>query len=346
MENPIIELAGLTKNYGSVKAVDNLYLKIDKGEIFGLLGPNGAGKTTTILMMLGLAEPAAGIARVCGVNATRNPIAVKRKVGYMPDSVGFYDSMTAIENLMYIGRLNGIAEYEIEARAQKTMEIVGLGEEMDKKTSAYSRGMKQRLGLADILIREPEVIILDEPTLGIDPSGIKEFLSLIRRLSRQQGLTVLLSSHQLHQVQQVCDRVGIFVDGRLLVEGNMETLSRNLFGTESYVVLITVREPLPADWEPADELRKWNEISHITIRENTVELSSRQDITPDIVRFFVQKGLNITGVHKKEFGLDEIYHRYFENNQKKHIAHGKSTGLFQRSLFKRNNAKQADAAED
>ncbi|MDP4213700.1 MAG: ABC transporter ATP-binding protein [Bacteroidota bacterium] len=338
MESPIIELDGLTKNYGSVKAVDNLCLKIGRGEIFGLLGPNGAGKTTAILMILGLSEPAAGIARVCGVNASSDPIAVKRKVGYMPDSVGFYDDMTALENLMYIGRLNGIAEHEIESRARKTMEIVGLSEEMHKKTSACSRGMKQRLGFADVLIREPEVIILDEPTLGIDPSGVKEFLSLIRRLSRQQGLTVLLSSHHLHQVQQVCDRVGIFVDGRLLVEGDIGTLSRNLFGEESYVVQITIRDPLSAFEEHAEELRKLDGIRNIAVGENTVELSCREDVTPDIVRFFVQKGLNITGVHKKEFGLDEIYHRYFENNQKKHISHGKSTGLFQRFFFKRNNA--------
>ena len=254
MEDPIIELEGLTKNYGSLKAVDNLYLNINKGEIFGLLGPNGAGKTTTILMMLGLTEPAAGNAFVCGVNATKNPIAVKRKVGYMPDSVGFYDSMTAIENLMYIGRLNGIAENEIETRAKETLAIVGLSDEMNKKTSAYSRGMKQRLGLADVLIRNPEVIILDEPTLGIDPSGIKEFLSLIHQLSRQQGLTVLLSSHHLHQVQQVCDRVGIFVEGKLLVEGDIETLSRNLFGEESYVILVTVREDQQSLLEPLKNL--------------------------------------------------------------------------------------------
>jgi ABC-2 type transport system ATP-binding protein len=337
MQDPIIELEGLTKCYGSVKAVDNLSLNIGRGEIFGLLGPNGAGKTTAILMMLGLSEPDAGTARVCGINATSNPIAVKRKVGYMPDSVGFYDSMTAFENLVYIGRLNGIPEREIAARAQQTMETVGLGDELHKKTSAYSRGMKQRLGLADVLIREPEVIILDEPTLGIDPSGIKEFLALIRQLSRQQGLTVLLSSHHLHQVQQVCDRVSIFVGGKLLVEGDMKTLSRNLFGEESYVVKIAVRE-LPADLAAhTEELVKLENITNVTTEGQSIEVSCSEDVTPDVVRFLVQKGVNITGVHRKEFGLDEIYHRYFENNQK-HMSNGRSTGLFQRAFFKKNNA--------
>ncbi|HEY5393717.1 MAG TPA: ABC transporter ATP-binding protein [Hanamia sp.] len=339
MENPIIELNGLTKIYGSVKAVDDLHLTIDKGEIFGLLGPNGAGKTTTILMMLGLAEPSSGTAFICGLNATTNPIAVKRKVGYMPDSVGFYDNMTALENLVYIGRLNGIPEQQIQKRARETMEMVGLGNEMDKKAAAYSRGMKQRLGLADVLIRDPEVIILDEPTLGIDPSGVKEFLSFIRHLSRQQGLTVLLSSHHLHQVQQVCDRVGIFVEGKMLVEGNIETLSKNLFGEESFTVVVTVKDPLPAYWNNQKEWEQFTAIRNINVSEKSVEFSCTEDVTPDIVRFFVEKGLNVLGVHKKEFGLDDIYQRYFENNVKKHISDGKSGGLFQRSFFKKSKTQ-------
>src|SRR5688572_6885867 len=235
MENSIIELNGLTKCYGSLKAVDDLHLNIQKGEIFGLLGPNGAGKTTTILMMLGLTEPASGTAYVCGYNATNDPISVKRKVGYMPDSVGFYDNMTALENLMYIGELNGIPQSEVRERALGMMEAVGLGgNDIHKKTAAYSRGMKQRLGLADVLIKQPEVIILDEPTLGIDPSGVRDFLTIIQQLSRQQGITVLLSSHHLHQVQQLCDRVGIFVGGKLLADGDVEQLSQHLFSKESY----------------------------------------------------------------------------------------------------------------
>lgn len=317
MENPIIELDGLTKYYGNKKAVDQLSLKIGKGEIFGLLGPNGAGKTTTILMMLGLAEPSAGRAIVCGTDATRHPIVVRRKVGYLPDSAGFYDNMTALENLVYIGRLNGIAEREIVSRAQRTMEMVGLGAEMHKKTAAYSRGMKQRLGLADLLIREPAVMILDEPTLGIDPAGVREFLHLIRQLSREQSLTVILSSHHLHQMQQICDRVGIFVEGKLLAEGDIETLSGHLFGKDSVVVQVSVREAVQVPEALERQLRDLDGVSNISITANTWELSCHTDVTPDIVRRFVQYGSNVTGVHKKEYGLDEIYHRFFENKVKK-----------------------------
>lgn len=335
MENAIIELQGLTKFYGSLKAVDNLHLTIGPGEIYGLLGPNGAGKTTTILMMLGLTEPSSGSARVCGFNATSHPIAVKRKVGYMPDNVGFYDGLTGLENLMYVGRLNGIPETEVRERSSGMMDLVGLAGAMHKKTGAYSRGMKQRLGLADVLIKQPEVIILDEPTLGIDPSGVKDFLSLIRQLSRQQGITVLLSSHHLHQVQQVCDRVGIFVGGKLLADGNIEQLSRRLFSEEAFLVEVSVKDVLPDDWGDRADLSNLESVKKINVSGHTVEISCASDITPDIVRFFVGKGLDVMGVQKKQYGLEEIYQRYFENNLNEKEADGKSSGLFQRSFFKK-----------
>lgn len=335
MENAIIELKGLSKSYGSLKAVDNLNLSINKGEVFGLLGPNGAGKTTSILMMLGLTEPTAGVAQVCGINATSNPILVKRKVGYMPDNVGFYDDMSAIENLMYVARLNGIPEQEVGHRASEMIALVGLKGAMHKKTATFSRGMKQRLGLADVLIKQPEVIILDEPTLGIDPSGVKDFLALIRQLSNQQGITVLLSSHHLHQVQQVCDRVGIFVGGKLLAEGNISQLSQNLFSHDNYLVSISAREALtmPDDWKAA--LLAKHAVKEVTVSGQLIEVSCSENITPNLVRFFVEKGVDIMGVQKKEYGLEEIYQRYFENNLNENEADGKSSGLFQRSFFKK-----------
>lgn len=314
MENPIIELRGLTKCYGSVKAVDDLNLNIQKGEIFGLLGPNGAGKTTTILMMLGLTDPTSGTAHVCGYNATTNPIPVKRKVGYMPDSLGFYDNMTALDNLIYIGELNGISRSEIKERAISVMRMVGLENEINKKTSAYSRGMKQRLGLADVLIKQPDVLILDEPTLGIDPSGVKEFLTLIRQLSRQHGLTVLLSSHHLHHVQQVCDRVGIFVKGKLLVEGNMDTLSQKLFEEKSFEVSVSLRNSLTLPWEYESEFLQLNGVKQVAVVDREIAVTCSHDNTPEIVRFFVGKGYEVVGVQRKEHALDDIYQKYFEKS--------------------------------
>jgi len=333
MKTPIIELKGLTKCYRSLRAVDNLDLTIYKGEIFGLLGPNGAGKSTTILMMLGLTEPTAGLAAVCGFNASRNPIPVKRKVGYMPDNVGFYNNMTALENLVYIGRLNGIPENVVKERAQEMLEEVGLAGAMNKRTATFSRGMKQRLGLADVLIKQPEVIILDEPTLGIDPSGVKDFLALIKQLSRQQGLTVLLSSHHLHQVQQVCDRVGIFVGGKLLAEGNIDTLAGNLFSSEPFVVEITVQNPVPPTLET--DLLAMETIKKVAVSNQLLQISGNNGSTPDLVRFLVQKGMDITGVRQHAYGLDEIYERYFETNLNENSSSEKSSGLFQRSFFRK-----------
>lgn len=319
MDNPIIELRGLTKCYGTLKAVDDLNLSIKKGEIFGLLGPNGAGKTTTILMMLGLTEPTSGSVNVCGYNATSNPISVKRKVGYMPDSLGFYDNMTALENLIYIGELNGIPSSAVRGRAIEMLRLVGLKpDDHNKKTSEYSRGMKQRLGLADVLIKQPDVIILDEPTLGIDPAGVKDFLELIHTLSRKQGLTVLLSSHHLHQVQQVCDRVGIFVGGKLLVEGNLDTLSKNLFKKKSYEVQVTLQDDPNAVQKHHSEILALESVQEVGIKDQTIDVVCSRDITPDIVRFFVAKGFNIAGVQKKQYGLDDIYQKYFENNLTEH----------------------------
>lgn len=326
---------GLTKSYGSFKAVDDLHLSINKGEIFGLLGPNGAGKSTTILMLLGLTEPTSGVARICGINASRNPIQVKRKVGYMPDNVGFYNELTALENLIYIGRLNGIAETEVRDIARNMLIEVGLEGAMHKKTGTFSRGMKQRLGLADVLIKQPEVIILDEPTLGIDPAGVRDFLELIRQLNQRQQLTVLLSSHHLHQVQQVCNRVGIFVGGHLLAEGNIETLTGNLFKTDPYVVQVTLKTAVGQTSALEKEVLQMSAVKKVTVNEEVVEISGEEDITPDIVRFFVGKGFDITGVQKKTYGLDEIYQQYFENNLKENVSNEKSSGLFQRSFFGR-----------
>lgn len=314
MKDPIIQLKGLTKLYGSVKAVDDLNLDIYKGEIFGLLGPNGAGKTTTILMMLGLTDPTSGTAYVCGHNATSNPIAVKKKVGYMPDSVGFYDNMTALENLAYIGRLNGIPEKELNKRVTEVLATVGLTADSHKKTAAFSRGMKQRLGLADVLIKNPDVIILDEPTLGIDPTGVRDFLALIKQLSREQGLTVLLSSHHLHHVQQVCDRVGIFVSGKLLAQGDIGGLSGQLFGTDGHITSITVSQVIPQPALLAPELEQLEAVNQVAINENELKFVCRRNITAALVRFFVEKGYNVVGVHQENYGLDDIYQKYFESN--------------------------------
>jgi ABC-2 type transport system ATP-binding protein len=221
----VIQASGLTKHYDGFVAVDDLTFHVDAGEIYGLLGPNGAGKTTTILMLLGLSEPTAGEARVVGLDPAREPLEVKRHVGYLPDAVGFYGRLTGQENLAYTARLNGLEPDAVATRIDELLVQVGLTEAAGKPADTYSRGMLQRLGVADALIKEPDVLILDEPTASIDPAGVAELLDLIRSLASDRGLAVLLSSHLLSQVERLCDRVGIFSRGRLIAEGTLRELA-------------------------------------------------------------------------------------------------------------------------
>lgn len=315
MAEPIIELRQLTKKYGDFTAVDRLSLTVEKGEIFGLLGPNGAGKSTTILMMLGLSEPNMGQVRVCGVDPTRHPLQAKRKVGYLPDDIGFYEDRTGLENLIYTAMLNRIPRDEAYDRAIRLLERVGMTEAAHKKTGTYSRGMRQRLGLADVLIKRPEMIILDEPTLGIDPEGVRELLQLIRSLSRDEGITVLLSSHHLHQVQQICDRVGLFVKGRLIAVGDIAELSRELFAEEPIVVEASVRH---ASDQLAEKLGTVDGVLRVHREgEENWQIGCSRDVASELARVIVEDGAALSHLTIREYGLDEIYHRYFEGGDSK-----------------------------
>lgn len=310
MANTIIETKQLCKDYGEVTAVRDLNLSIRQGEVFGLLGPNGAGKTTTTLMLLGLTEPSSGWALIDGHDCTREPLAVKRLVGYLPDAVGFYPDLTGRENLRFTGRLNGLSNAICESRINQLLERVGMSEAADRKAGTYSRGMKQRLGIADVLMKDPKVIIMDEPTLGIDPEGMRILLQLIRELAREDGRTILISSHQLYQVQQICDRVGIFVHGQLIACGNVEELGRQL-ENQGLQILDVQLEP------QKDDAETWlREIEGVRSVERTVEgfwrLEADRDIRQQLTWMAAEAGLAIGQLHQRGGDLDEIYRKYFE----------------------------------
>ncbi len=309
MAATIIELNGLTKRYGEFTAVDHLDLGISKGEVFGLLGPNGAGKSTTILMILGLTEPDEGTVRVTGIDPVTQPVEVKKRVGYLPEDVGFYDRYSGLENIIFTGMLNGLSESKAEEKGRELLEKVGLSEHIDKKTGVYSRGMRQRLGLADVLIKNPEIIILDEPIMGIDPSGVRAFLDMIVSLSKEEGITVLFSSHQLYQVQQVCDRVGLFVGGRLLAEGDIGSLSKKLFSDSPYTIEAGVSQ---TNNHLKDKLTKLDGVLDVKEKHNKIYIECSRDITSYISRTIIQSGYELLSLNKKEYGLDDIYYRYFE----------------------------------
>ena len=233
MDREVILIAEeLTKRYGSQTAVNRLNLTIGEGEVFGFLGPNGAGKTTSILMFLGLTEPTSGKVMVVGFDPTRDPFHVKEKVGYLPENVGFYDDMDARQNLRFIARLNKIPDKVSTARIDETLNLVGLLDEAKKKVGVYSKGMRQRLGIAEVLIKDPKLIFLDEPTIGLDPDGTNRMLDLIHALSQERGMTIFLSSHLLDQVQRICDRVGIMIKGHLVALGPIQELAKKKLGIE------------------------------------------------------------------------------------------------------------------
>jgi ABC-2 type transport system ATP-binding protein len=226
----IIETTNLTKHYGHQTAVDKLTFQVKEGEIFGFLGPNGAGKTTTLLMLLGLSRPSEGSAQICGLDPGRNAKKVKRIVGYLPENVGFYEDLDAVQSLEYIADLNGLNGDQTRDKILDALKEVGLSEDVEKKLGAYSRGMKQRLGIAEVLIKDPKVMFLDEPTLGLDPDGASKIIELIRSLNRDRNITVLLSSHHLHQVQKITNRVGIMIRGKMVAEGSIDDLAKEKFG--------------------------------------------------------------------------------------------------------------------
>jgi ABC-2 type transport system ATP-binding protein len=309
MAEIIIKTENLTKKYDDLVAVNNLNLEIEQGEVFGLLGPNGAGKTTTILMLLGLTEPNSGKAEIFGRDCTRDPIGVKRVVGYLPDSVAFYDDLTGRENLRFTGELNGIPRKELEERIDTLLSRVGMEAAADKKTRTYSRGMTQRLGIADVLMKDPKVVILDEPTLGIDPEGMRELLIMIKDLSVQDGRTVIISSHMLYQIQQICDRVGIFYKGNLVDCGTIETLGAKM---REHDVLSIEYAAAPDGEELHKMLEGIKGVEKVTRERGFFVVHSKDDLRGVLVDETAKRGFSLRHLKLRGGDLEEIYRRYFE----------------------------------
>jgi ABC-2 type transport system ATP-binding protein len=312
---PVIRTHRLTKKYGELTAVNKLDLEVFPGEIFGLLGQNGAGKTTTILMLLGLSEPTSGEASVMGLDPAWDPREVKRRVGYLPDAVGFYGDLTGRQNLRYTARLNGLRRDEAEPAIDEVLDQVGLTDRANDEVEQYSRGMRQRLGIADALVKSPDLLILDEPTTSIDPIGVVEILDLLRNLVKQRGLSILLSSHLLSQVQSVCDRIGIFASGRLIGIGTVDELAAQ-FGDGSALIEVELELPAAADVDRAAAALRGipmvesvepplgnRGLWRIHVRPAGAEARVRQEI----LMAAVSQRLHLTALRPVVPSLDEIY---------------------------------------
>jgi ABC-2 type transport system ATP-binding protein len=306
MSDNVIEARGLLKLYGATRAVDSIDLSIRRGEIFGLLGPNGAGKTTAILMMLGLTETSGGAVDVLGFNPVRQPLEVKRRVGYLPDSVGFYDHLTARENMRYTARLLDIPRREAEKRIQDALASVELADVGDQRVSTYSRGMRQRLGIAEIVMKKAEVAILDEPTSGLDPHATFELLEMIRGL-KKAGVAVLLSSHLLDRVQSVCDRVALFNKGKIALMGTVVELANQVLGAG---------HPLRVEAHGIDvaaALRGVEGVQQVVADgEGAWRVIADRDVRAAVAQRIVSTGGSLTRLADLQPSLDEVYTRYFQ----------------------------------
>jgi ABC-2 type transport system ATP-binding protein len=306
----VITARGLTKRYGKAVVVDGIGFDVAQGETFGLLGPNGAGKTTTILMMLGLTEVSDGEVRVLGHDPVREPLAVKRRVGYLPDSVGFYDNLTATENLAYTARLMGLSAPERRARIAAALARVRLSEVADKRVATFSRGMRQRLGLAEILMKHAEIAILDEPTSGLDPQATVEFLEMIEGL-RHEGITVLLSSHLLDQVQRMCSRVALFQQGRIVLMGAVPDLARQVLGA-GFVVEVEAEAAPDKDLEA--RLKAVPGVTLVQrIARDQYRLTADRDVRPEAARAVVAADGALRRLSVDTPSLESIYTRFFQN---------------------------------
>ena len=315
MSGTVIEAKGLTKRYDAAYAVKDVSFAVGAGEIFGLLGPNGAGKTTTILMLLGLSDISGGTARVFGHDPMREPLAVKRLIGYLPDTVGFYDNISAADNLHYTARLMGFALADRKKRIAAALERVGLAEVADKKVGTFSRGMRQRLGLAEIVMKGARAAILDEPTNGLDPQASIDLLDLIRSL-KAQGVTILLSSHLLDRVQSVCDRVALFNAGKIALMGTVGELGAQVLGG-GYTVEVEADggEGVSARLAALPGVRNVAEPAAGRWR-----ITCDSDLRGDAAAVVVAGGGRLHQLSLDRPSLETIYTRYFQNQEVPHAA--------------------------
>jgi len=295
----MIQTENLTKIYNGNPAVDGLDLVVGEGEIFGFLGPNGAGKSTTILMLTGMIEPTAGRCLVDEIEVAKDPLAVKKIIGYLPEDVGFYGNLTAEQNLDYFARFYDMGAKERKARIEELLELVHL-DGVTQKAGEYSRGMKQRLGLAQALINDPKVLFLDEPTANLDPEGVREYRDLILALAAE-GKTIFVSSHILSEVRAVCRTVGLLAKGKLVAKGTLGEVARTLMPSDEDVVRIVVetRERLPDLDDP--------EIIAIERNGNRAVVRATSDIRDRLAATLFEQGMHIREMRVEEPDIEDIF---------------------------------------
>jgi len=307
-----VEAKELTKVYRSegdrVVAVDRLTMTVNKGTVFGLLGPNGAGKTTFISMLVGLALPTSGSASVLGHDIVRDSIAIRKRVGLLPEGFGFYDHLTARQNLRYIATLNDIPRGEIDGRVAKVLEQVELKDVADRKVGGFSRGMKQRLAVAQALIKDPELLIFDEPTAGLDPEGARAFRETVLALNKE-GKTVILSTHLLFEVGPLCDSVAVINRGRLVVQGRVRELIERMMAEQGYRIVAKGVGDLVAF---SERLRGIEGVREVKLQDGKITVEASSDVRVDISRLASSCGVELVVLDVLEPSLEDLFMNYYK----------------------------------
>ncbi len=297
----MIQVNGLTKDYGARRAIDNLSFDAEQGEIVGFLGPNGAGKTTTMRILTGYMPPTEGTATVAGYDIIEESLEVRKRVGYLPETVPLYNDMTALEYLKFMADLRRIPDPE--ERAYETLENVNLKDRANSFIGTFSKGMRQRIGLAQALIHRPEVLILDEPTIGLDPAQVVEIRNVIREIGKDR--TVLLSTHILSEAQQICDRVLIINKGKIVTEDTPENLQSRLVGAQR--VIVRVRGDSDGLTEKVGKVKGVRGVEAKPDGSVEFEFGAGEDSRPQVAKAVIQAGYELLEMRPVGLSLEEIF---------------------------------------
>jgi gliding motility-associated transport system ATP-binding protein len=311
----MIKVEGLTKRYARNVAVDHISFEVEKGQIVGFLGPNGAGKTTTMRMLTCFMPPTEGTAQVAGFDVTENPMEVKRRIGYLPESPPVYPEMEVIEYLDFVGRIKGVPKANLKSRIDEVMQKCAIADVRNKEIGKLSKGYRQRVGLAQAIVHNPDVLILDEPTAGLDPHQIIETRDLIKGLSGDH--TIILSTHILPEVEQTCQRVMIINKGKLVATDTMENLTSRLHGAETVAVEVISNDGSASpQWVESvqQKLEHVPGVTRVTGKESkdgrarfTVESQQGRHVRPELARAVIEAGWQLNELHGMGLSLEEIF---------------------------------------
>jgi ABC-2 type transport system ATP-binding protein len=308
----MIKVEGLTKRYARTVAVDDISFEVDKGQIVGFLGPNGAGKTTTMRVLTCFLPPTSGTANIAGYDVLENPMEVKKRIGYLPESPPVYPEMEVWEYLSFVGRLKGIGKSDVRRRVDEVMGRCAIGDVRTKLIGKLSKGYRQRVGLAQAIIHNPDVLILDEPTSGLDPKQIIEIRELLRSLAGDH--TIILSTHILSEVEHSCERVIIISEGKLVAIDSVANLTNRLRGSEAVALEVGAEEGRPSPGEVQQKLEQVSGVSRVLTKDAKdgrmhfeIESLQGRHIRADLARTVVNSGWNLNEMRSVGMSLEDIF---------------------------------------